>query len=101
VKAGGSGMVVADKIFRLSDALPLVEVASRLHGYCSEEYHEEGELKLALISGVAGLLPKKNMLNGICSHDYVIQVFHRGRIPRFRERLKRCSALLNMETPCS
>jgi len=83
-------MVVAGKIFKLSDALPLPEIASRLHGYRSEESYEEGDSKFALVTEVVGLLPKGNMLNGVYSHDYMIQVFHRGKImptPRTVEAL--------------
>lgn len=83
-------MVVAGKIFKLSDSLPLEEVASRLQGYRSEESYEEGDSKFALVTEVVGLLPKGSMLNGVYSHDYMIQVFHRGRIiptPRTVEAL--------------
>jgi hypothetical protein len=73
-------MVVAGKIFKLSDSLPLEEVASRLQDYRSEESYEEGDSKFALLTEVVGLLPKGSMLNGVYSHDYMIQVFHRGRI---------------------
>jgi hypothetical protein len=73
-------MVVAGKIFKLSDPLPLAEVASQLQGYRSEESYEEGDSKFELVTEVVGLLPKGNMLNGIYSHDYMTQVFHRGRI---------------------
>ncbi len=73
-------MVVAGKIFRLSDPLPLAEVASRLQGHRSEESYEEGDSKFTLVTEVVGLLPKGNMLKGVYSHDYIIQVFHRGKI---------------------
>jgi hypothetical protein len=73
-------MVVAGKIFKLSDPLPLAEVASQLQGYRSEESYEEGDSKFELVTEVVGLLPKGDMLNGIYSHDYMTQVFHRGRI---------------------
>jgi hypothetical protein len=33
-----------------------------------------------LVTDVVSLLPKGNMLRGVYSHDYVIQVFHRGKI---------------------
>jgi hypothetical protein len=37
-------------------------------------------LKSRLVTEVVGLLPKGNMLNGVYSHDYMIQVLHRGKI---------------------
>lgn len=83
-------MVVAGKIFKLSELLATSEIASRLEGYRCEESYEEGDHKFALVSEVVGLLPKGNMLRGVYSHDYVIEVFHRGKIvptPRTVEAL--------------
>ena len=85
-------MVVAGKVFRLSEPLSLDEVASRLEGYRVEEPYEEGDYKFTLVTEVVGLLPKpeENMLRGIYSHDYVIHVFHRGKVaplPRTVEAL--------------
>ena len=83
-------MVVAGKIFRLSTILEMAEIASTLEGYHTEETYEEGDSKFALLTEVVGLLPKENMLRGIYSHDYVIEVFHRGKImptPRTVEAL--------------
>jgi len=73
-------MVVAGKVFRLTEPLAVADIASRLEGYRTEEAYEEGDYKLSLITEVTGLLPKGNMLRGIYSHDYVTQVFHRGKI---------------------
>jgi hypothetical protein len=73
-------MVVAGKVFRLTEPLAMADIASRLEGYRTEEGYEEGDYKLTLITEVTGLLPKGNMLRGIYSHDYVTQVFHRGKI---------------------
>ncbi|HYB68923.1 MAG TPA: hypothetical protein VEC97_05185 [Candidatus Acidoferrales bacterium] len=73
-------MVVAGKVFKLTDPLAVADIASRLEGYRTEEAYEEGDYKLTLITEVTGLLPKGNMLKGIYSHDYVTQVFHRGKI---------------------
>ncbi|MGC8998503.1 MAG: hypothetical protein ACP5JW_03785 [Candidatus Bathyarchaeia archaeon] len=75
-------MVVAGKVFRLSEPLPLDEVASRLSGYRVEESYEEGDYKFTLVTEVVGLLPKpeENMLRGVYSHDYIIHVFHRGKV---------------------
>ena len=83
-------MVVAGKVFRLSDSLAIAEIASGLDGYHAEENYEEGDRKFELLTEVAGLLPKGKMLRGIYSHDYVTQVFHRGKIlpiPRTVEAL--------------
>ncbi len=83
-------MVVAGKVFRLLEPLPIAEIASRLEGYRVEEPFEEGDYKFTLVSEVVGLLPKENMLRGVYSHDYVIHVFHRGKVmpmPRTVEAL--------------
>lgn len=85
-------MVVAGKVFRLSEALSIGEVASRLDGYRVEEPYEEGDYKFTLVREVVGLLPKpkENLLRGVYSHDYVIHVFHRGKmtpLPRTVEAL--------------
>jgi hypothetical protein len=83
-------MVVAGKVFRLSEPLSIAEIASRLEGYHVEEPYEEGDYKFTLVSEVVGLLPKEDMLRGVYSHDYVIHVFHRGKmapLPRTVEAL--------------
>jgi hypothetical protein len=83
-------MVVAGKIFKLSEPLSVAEVASRLEDYHVEEDFEEGDYKFKLLTEVVGLLPKENMLRGVYSHDYVIRVFHRGKVaplPRTVEAL--------------
>jgi hypothetical protein len=83
-------VVVAGKIFRLSEPLALDEIASRLENFHFEEDYEEGDYKFTLLTEVVGLLPKKNTLSGVYSHDYVIHVFHRGKVaplPRTVEAL--------------
>jgi hypothetical protein len=83
-------VVVAGKIFRLSEPLSIAEIASRLEDYHTEESYEEGDYKFALVTEVVGLLPKENMLRGVYSHDYVLHVFHRGKVaplPRTVEAL--------------
>jgi uncharacterized protein YkuJ len=83
-------MVVAGKIFRLSEPLSTVEIASRLEDYHTEESYEEGDYKFSLLTEVAGLQPKGNVVRGVYSHDYVIHVFHRGKVaplPRTVEAL--------------
>jgi hypothetical protein len=83
-------VVVAGKIFNLSEPLALDEIASRLENYHFEADYEEGDYKFMLLTEVVGLLPKKNTLSGVYSHDYVIHVFHRGKVaplPRTVEAL--------------
>jgi len=83
-------MVVAGKIFRLSEQLPVAEVAVKLDGYHMETPYEEGDYNFTLVTEVVGLLPKENTLRGVYSHDYVIHVFHRGKtapLPRTVEAL--------------
>jgi hypothetical protein len=85
-------MVVAGKIFRFSEPLSVAEIASRLEGYHTEDVYEEGDYKFTLVTEVVGLLPKpkENMLRGVYSHDYVLHIFHRGKVaplPRTVEAL--------------
>jgi len=83
-------MVVAGKIFKLSEPVPLEEIASELQNYHVEEDFEEGDYRFKLLTEVAGLLPAKNMLSGVYSHDFVTRVFHRGKVaplPRTVEAL--------------
>ncbi|MEM4480669.1 MAG: hypothetical protein QXG58_05450 [Candidatus Bathyarchaeia archaeon] len=83
-------MVVAGKVFRLSEDLSLDEIASRLGGYRLEEPYEEGDHRFTLVTEVVGLSPKENMLRGVFSHDHVVHVFHRGEVvplPRTIEAL--------------
>ncbi len=71
-------MVVAGKIFRVSEPLPIVDIASKLTGYHVEEPYEEGDYRFNLITEVVNLQPKLDMLNGTYSNDYIMHVFHRG-----------------------
>ena len=73
-------MVVAGKIFRLSEPLSVAEIASRLQDYRTEEAYEEGDYKFELMTEVVGLVPRRDLLKGVYSHDYVIHVFHRGKM---------------------
>jgi len=73
-------MVVAGKIFRLSEALPIEELASRLQGYTTEEEYEEGDYRFKLVTEIVGLTTKNSNLRGVYSHDYIIHVFHRGKV---------------------
>lgn len=73
-------MVTAGKVFRLSTPMPIDELASKLEGYHAEEEFEEGDYKFTLITEVTDLLPKPNTVRGVYSHDYVLHVFHRGKV---------------------
>jgi hypothetical protein len=72
-------MVVAGKIFKLTEQLSVAEVAAKLDGYRADENYEEGAYNFKLVTEVAGLLPKENTVTGVYSHDYVMHVFHRGK----------------------
>jgi hypothetical protein len=83
-------MVVAGKIFKLAEQLPVLDVAAKLDGYHTEEAYEEGDYNFMLLTEVTGLLHKENAVIGIYSHDYVMHVFHRGKtapLPRTVEAL--------------
>lgn len=71
-------MVVAGKIFRVAQPITIANIAVKLDGYHFEENYEEGDHKFKLVSEVAGLAPKRNMLTGVYSADFVTHVFHRG-----------------------
>jgi len=73
-------MVVAGKVFRISEPLSIAEIGSSLDGYHVEESYEEGDYKFTLMTEVVGLFPKESMIKGVYSHDYVIHVFHRGKV---------------------
>ncbi len=72
-------MVIAGKVFKLTELQPLEELAPRLENYRLQQDYEEGDYRFTLITEVANLLPKENTISGIYSHDYVIHVFHRGK----------------------
>ena len=71
-------MVVAGKIFKVTDPLPIIDIASRLTGYRIEEPYEEGD-KFTLITEVVNLQTKPDVLNGTYSTDYIIHVFQRHK----------------------
>jgi hypothetical protein len=83
-------MVVAGKIFKLAQTLPVAEIAVKLDGYRTEETYEEGDYNFPIVTEVVGLLPKGKTVIGVYSHDYVLHVFHRGKdspLPRTVEAL--------------
>ncbi len=71
-------MVVAGKIFKLTQPVTIADLAAKLDGYHVEENYEEGDYKFKLISEVTNLQPKRALLTGVYSTDYVLHVFHRG-----------------------
>ena len=73
-------MVVAGKVFKLSETLSVADIAERLQDYRVEEEYEEGDYKFTLVTEVTGISPKAGMLRGVYSHDHVMQVFHRGKV---------------------
>jgi hypothetical protein len=72
-------MVVAGKIFKLAQTLPVAEIAVKLDGYRTEETYEEGDYNFPIVTEVVGLLPKDKAVTGVYSHDYVLHIFHRGK----------------------
>ncbi len=73
-------MVVAGKIFKLSERIPLEEISLKLQNYKTEEEYEEGDYKFTLVTEIVGLAPQENGVKGVYSHDYVVHVFHRGKM---------------------
>ncbi len=73
-------MVVAGKVFKLSEPLGIADVAERLADYRVEKEFEEDDYKFGLVTELVGLVPKKDSLRGVYAHDFVIKVFHRGKV---------------------
>jgi hypothetical protein len=73
-------MVIAGKVFKLSEPMSAVDIASALKDYHVEAPYEEGDYKFTLVTEVVGLLPKGDTVRGVYSHDFVMQVFHRGKV---------------------
>ncbi len=71
-------MVVAGKIFKLTQQTSLANIAKNLNGYHVEEDYEEGDYKFKLITEVVGLETKRDMVAGTYSNDSILHVFHRG-----------------------
>jgi hypothetical protein len=71
-------MVVAGKIFKLTQHRLIADIASKLTGYRMEEDFEEGDYKFKLITEVVGLETKRGVLSGTYSNDNILRVFHRG-----------------------
>ncbi len=73
-------MVVAGKIFKLLEPMPLPDLASKLSDHKEHERYDEGGYKFSLITEVVNLTSSEADLRGIYSHDYVTSVFHRGKV---------------------
>jgi hypothetical protein len=73
-------MVTAGKIFKPTQPQPLDEIASKLDNYRFQEEHTEDDYNFTLITEITNILPKENAVTGIYSYDYVVHVFHRGKI---------------------
>jgi len=73
-------LVTAGKVFRLTEAVSLSDVAAKLKGFRTEEEYEEGDYKFSLVTEIMNLTPKANNVTGVYSHDYVLHVFHRGKV---------------------
>jgi hypothetical protein len=71
-------MVVAGKIFRISQPISLANLAEKIKGYKVEEPFEEGDYKFTLITEVTNLQVKAALVSGVFSHDYITHVYHRG-----------------------
>ncbi len=71
-------MVVAGKIFRLTQPMSIANIATKLNGYHSEGDFEEGDYKFKIVSEVTGLASETEHI------DRCIQ--HRLRHTRFSPR---------------
>ncbi len=71
-------MVVAGKIFKLTQSMPLSSIAQKLNGYRMEEDFEEGDYKFKLLTEVVELETKRGTVTGKYSNDNILRVFHRG-----------------------
>ena len=73
-------MVAAGKVFRLTEATNLPDIASMLKGFRTEEEYAEGDYKFTLVTEVMNLTLSANIVTGVYSHDYVLHIFHRGKV---------------------
>ena len=73
-------MVTAGKVFRVAESISLSDVASKLKGYRTQEDFEEGDFKFTLVTEIMNPTLRENTVLGVYSHDYVLRVFHRGKI---------------------
>jgi hypothetical protein len=73
-------LVTAGKVFRLTEATTLSDIASGLKGFRIEEEYAEGDYKFTLVTEIMNLTLSANTVTGVYSHDYVLHVFHRGKV---------------------
>jgi len=73
-------LVAAGKVFRLTEATNLADIASMLKGFRTEEEYAEGDYKFTLVTEVMNLTLSANTVTGVYSHDYVLHIFHRGKV---------------------
>lgn len=73
-------MVLAGKLFRLEERVPLELIAEKLRDWKMERVEEYGEKEIKLISEVRELDFKKDLLWGIYSEDKVIPITYRGEL---------------------
>lgn len=75
-------MVLAGKVFRLVEDLPLSRIAEKLRGYRVEDEFEEEPYRIKLITEVLDLAVGFNSLRGVLAWDTLRFTYHRGnRIP--------------------
>jgi hypothetical protein len=77
---GVACLVAAGKVFRLAEATNLADIASMLQGFRTEEEQAEGDHKFTLVNEVMNLTLSANTVTGAYSHDYVLHIFHRGKV---------------------
>ena len=73
-------MVTAGKVFKIAESISLSNIASKIKGFRTEEDYEEGDYKFTLVTETMNLTTRENTVAGVYSHDYVLHVFHRGKI---------------------
>lgn len=75
-------MVIAGKLFKLREAVPLRVIATKLLDYRAEESVEEDSQKFTLFTEIINLDLARNRLRGLYSKDILIKISRRGeKIP--------------------
>ena len=83
-------MVVAGKVFVVSEPISLPDLKEALSGFRVEEVREEDEREFTLVREVRDLAERPGSLMGIYAEDFITRVFHRGKpvlVPRTFEAL--------------
>jgi hypothetical protein len=81
-KFRGRRMVLAGKVFRLREDLPLPEIAAKLKDFRREEAYDEDAFHASMVTEVKGLSLNGDTLQGIFSQDLIGYVSHHGeRMP--------------------